>query len=237
MQFYSYLWLLEDGTPYYAGKGSGRRAFKARQKSVSPPKDRSLILVFPHASEAEAFDSEKAFIKWFGRKDNSTGCLCNLTDGGEGLANKSEIVLQAMKKNGQIQGRKAVETGQIQALGARVKREGLGIFAPTYDRIPNGRATGLKMKEQGRGIFGISAEQHAKQVAKSGQTNIRTGHIQRLGQTQGLKNIENGHLKRLRTKEHQSRAARSARHNQWHVRRGIINPKCALCVAAKELIL
>ena len=37
-------------------------------------------------SEAEAFESEIALIELFGRKDNGTGCLRNLTNGGEGVA-------------------------------------------------------------------------------------------------------------------------------------------------------
>ena len=82
MEFYSYLWLREDGLPYYAGKGKGRRAFVSHGR-IQPPKDHSRILVFPHETETEAFESEIAFIKWFGRKDLGTGCLRNLTDGGE----------------------------------------------------------------------------------------------------------------------------------------------------------
>ena len=74
-------------TPYYAGKGSGKRAFQSRgHGALHHPKDISRILVFPHATEAEAFESEMAFIKWFGRKDNGTGVLRNLTDGGEGVS-------------------------------------------------------------------------------------------------------------------------------------------------------
>jgi hypothetical protein len=86
MQFYSYLWLRDDTTPYYAGKGSGDRAFLTKTHKVKPPVDKSLILVFSHATEEEAFESEKNFIKWFGRKDLGTGCLRNFTDGGEGRA-------------------------------------------------------------------------------------------------------------------------------------------------------
>lgn len=82
--FYSYIWLREDGTPYYVGKGKGRRAFDKILHNVSCPADRSRILIFPQDSEADAFESERAIITLFGRKDLGTGCLRNLTDGGEG---------------------------------------------------------------------------------------------------------------------------------------------------------
>jgi hypothetical protein len=91
-QFYSYLWLRKDGTPYYAGKGSGRRAFKQDGHPMHIPKtqegdiDRSRILVFLMDSEELAFESEKALIEFFGRINNGTGCLRNLTDGGEGAS-------------------------------------------------------------------------------------------------------------------------------------------------------
>ena len=72
-----------DGTPYYAGKGYGTRAF-SHKHSFHPPKNPSRVLVFPQECEADAFESEKAMIALFGRKDIGTGCLRNLTDGGEG---------------------------------------------------------------------------------------------------------------------------------------------------------
>ena len=89
--FYSYLWLREHdgtfsaGTPYYVGKGRGDRAYSSFHR-IHPPKDRSCILIFPQLSEADAFESEIALIELFGRVDNGTGCLRNLTDGGEGSA-------------------------------------------------------------------------------------------------------------------------------------------------------
>ena len=86
-QFYSYLWMRENGTPYYVGKGCGNRAFQSKSHRQHPPKDRSRILIFPMLNEAEAFESEIALIDLFGRKDNGTGCLRNLTDGGENPPN------------------------------------------------------------------------------------------------------------------------------------------------------
>lgn len=83
MDFYSYLWLREDGTPYYAGKGTGKRAFIRGGHRLRPPANHSRIMVFPMVNEAEAFESEIALIELFGRKDLGTGCLRNLTDGGE----------------------------------------------------------------------------------------------------------------------------------------------------------
>lgn len=86
MEFYSYLYLREDETPYYAGKGTGKRAFKRRGFDVRPPKDKSRVIIFPMLNETEALESEIALIEFFGRKDLGTGCLYNRTNGGDGAS-------------------------------------------------------------------------------------------------------------------------------------------------------
>ena len=81
--FYTYLYLRDNGTPYYVGKGDKYRPFEKHRLPV-PPKERILIQDFP--SEADAFAAEIFLIAYYGRKDLGTGCLRNLTDGGEGPA-------------------------------------------------------------------------------------------------------------------------------------------------------
>jgi hypothetical protein len=84
MEFYTYLWLREDGTPYYVGKGHGARAFQTKDHNVKCPKDLSRIIVQPQPSEEAAFAVERFFIEFYGRQDVGTGCLRNRTAGGEG---------------------------------------------------------------------------------------------------------------------------------------------------------
>ena len=83
MGFYAYMWLREDGTPYYVGKGSGTRAYDWHRRGMRPPKNHSRILILERASEVEAFATEIELIRNWGRKDLGTGCLRNMTDGGE----------------------------------------------------------------------------------------------------------------------------------------------------------
>ena len=83
-RFYVYAFLREDRTPYYIGKGAGNRAWKKRRRN-SPPADSSrIIILFENLTETEAFSEEIRLIQFYGRKDNGTGILRNLTDGGEG---------------------------------------------------------------------------------------------------------------------------------------------------------
>jgi len=82
VSFYTYLWLREDGTPYYVGKGHDRRAFR----KGSPPIERVLIQEFP--DNASALEAEKFLIAYYGRKDLGTGILRNRTDGGDGLSSE-----------------------------------------------------------------------------------------------------------------------------------------------------
>src|ERR1700676_1594336 len=81
--YYTYLWLREDGTPYYVGKGKGRRSFDNTSQNVRRPICTARVLVRYWESEEKALEIEKWYISLYGRKDNGTGILRNLTDGGE----------------------------------------------------------------------------------------------------------------------------------------------------------
>ena len=84
-KFYVYLYLREDETPYYVGKGKDNRAFTKKGRSVHLPLDKTKIIFYSkNLTEDEAF--EKELIKKYGRKDNGTGILRNLTDGGDGVS-------------------------------------------------------------------------------------------------------------------------------------------------------
>jgi hypothetical protein len=85
-QFYTYLWLRDDGTPYYVGKGKGRRGFRSQGHNMHRPKSQARISVQFWESEDKAFEMEKWWIVFYGRKDLGTGCLRNLTDGGDGIS-------------------------------------------------------------------------------------------------------------------------------------------------------
>jgi hypothetical protein len=82
--FYTYLWLREDGTPYYVGKGTGHRAYAPHSVGNAPPVERIIIQDFE--SEEDAFFAERFLIAYYGRKALGTGCLRNYTEGGEGTS-------------------------------------------------------------------------------------------------------------------------------------------------------
>jgi len=89
MRYYTYLWLREDGTPYYVGKGCNDRAYTEHDRQ-KPPDDSNRIILEYHPTEDEAYIAEMMLIAAYGRKDLGTGCLRNMSDGGKGGLNPSQ---------------------------------------------------------------------------------------------------------------------------------------------------
>lgn len=84
--YYVYAYLRENGTPYYIGKGRKYRAWSKQHTINLPTKKENIIIIEKNLSEIGSMAIERRLIRWYGRKNNNTGILQNLTDGGEGIS-------------------------------------------------------------------------------------------------------------------------------------------------------
>jgi hypothetical protein len=153
--FYTYLWLRENGTPYYVGKGSGKRAYhNDPYRSVSKPKYDSRILIQNWGNEEEAFSMEKFWISLFGRLDIGTGILRNRTDGGDGPAGAKRSSATVEKLSNRMLGSKlrlgAVLPKKSRSLiSEKVKSLWLDpVYREHMKQVHKGQGRGRKLSEE-----------------------------------------------------------------------------------------
>ena len=155
-KFYTYAFLREDGTPFYIGKGSGRRIYENKGRPCRRPKDISrVIFLKQNLTEEDAFKHEIYMISVFGRKDLGTGILRNKTDGGEGASGAIRSEETRRKYSQAKKGRKHSEEHRRKNSEARKGRRN-----PNYGK-PRSEETRRKISEANRGKnYGKFGENH-----------------------------------------------------------------------------
>ena len=160
MEFYTYLWLYEDGTVRYVGKGKDNRAYKS-SRNHRPPTDRSRIIIQYFATEEDAFEAERFFIAYYGREDLGLGTLRNQSDGGEGPANPSPETV-----------RKMIES----RLGKKLKPHSEASKQQTRNSLLGRKHTEERRKNQSLAHKGKSWTE-AQRAARPPITHCKRGHL------------------------------------------------------------
>lgn len=148
--FYVYAYLRTDNlTPYYIGKGKDNRAWQ-QSHSVVVPKDLNRIVILEsNLTELGALAIERRMIRWYGRKDLSTGILRNQTDGGDGCS-------------GIIPWNKDIKTGSYLTELGRKK------VSDANKGIPKNHGAKVSVGLKGK----PKSEEHKRKLSEAGKGNV-----------------------------------------------------------------
>ena len=140
-EYYVYAYLRKNGTPYYIGKGKGKRAWKHdKHELFRSPLDKSKIIILENnLTEVGALALERRYIRWYGRKDLNTGLLRNKTDGGEGVSGLKQTKNHIEKRVVSLRGKPAWNSGVTYTESQRVKLCGHTLTERQKLNIANGK--------------------------------------------------------------------------------------------------
>lgn len=184
------------GSPYYIGKGRKDR-ISGRHKSASVPKDKTYVTRLAEGLlECDALQLEMFLIYIHGRINNQTGCLRNLTNGGEGTSGR--VMSQELREltSKRFKGKKHSpeqnEKNRLSKIGVKRKwsEEGRQRFMAamkfrkvseeTKEKLRQAN-TGKKLSDQHRKSISLGQKGRkwsAESIAKISKTKTGTKHSQ-----------------------------------------------------------
>jgi len=163
-RFYTYAYLREDGSPYYIGKGQGKRIYCKGKDEVKPPKNKlKIIFLKQNLTEDAALQHERYMINIFGRKDLNTGILRNRSDGGIAPANLST---ETRRKMSESHRGKSISNETRRKQSASHKGEKNGFYGKTHSEETIKKK--LKEKHTGKKL----SEEHKIKISQSGRGKV-----------------------------------------------------------------
>lgn len=145
------------GTPYYIGKGKGKRAYSSSRTIPIPADKKNIVFLETHLSEIGALALERRMIKWYGRIDTETGILRNKTDGGDGSSGLVVTASARAKRSAWHKG-KTLSDESRKLISAANK----------------GRLTGIPKSDEHRRK--ISESNKGKELTQRHKNNIKKNH-------------------------------------------------------------
>lgn len=213
-RFYTYAYLREDGTPYYIGKGEGRRAYSRNHSVFVPPEER-IIFLKKNLLEEDAYQHEEYLISIFGRKDLGTGILHNKTNGGDGTrgmllteTQRNEISRRQLEEKNHFFGKKhtpetrkrmsEAQTGEKHSMFGRkhrmesrekISNSVKGENHPLYGK-GHSEETKIKMRENFKKVYKITYKDGTYEIIKGIEEWMESNKISRYF----LKKLKNGEI-------------------------------------------
>ena len=210
-QFYVYIHKKPDGTPFYVGKGHGKRAYNFYcrsewHKNIVAKYGRSNIIIeiINCLNESQAFDLEKIYIKQF--KHNGV-CLVNMSSGGEGDAGRI-ITQEHRKKLSDAKKGKPLSEAHKNALRGKIMSEaqkaqisqrhkGTKASEETKQKLSNAR-TGKKLSEECKRK--ISEKHSGKTLSDKHKKKLSESHRGKKASEETKAKMKASHALRLQNK-------------------------------------
>jgi hypothetical protein len=181
-----------------------------------------LIIIQDFESEEDAFFAEKFLISFYGRIDLGTGCLRNVTDGGEGTAG-AILSPEHRTKLGEAQiGHKVSPETKMKMSVAK-----LGKTKSVETRVKMSKA-------QNSRTLSPKALANIRKAALGNKHTLGYIHtpdaIAKMSTAACNRSLEHQtKLNSAHTGKSWSLKQKKAQHIRWHVNRNLVNPECTLC--------